>query len=75
MTRRSSRSGEPARPRGDLARPFTLIEYGDYECRFCGAASTATDVLHQRPALRPVSIIAAIRTALVLPPPGRVYHR
>ncbi|WP_319460151.1 DsbA family protein [Micromonospora sp. RTP1Z1] len=35
--------------RGPVNAPVTLVEYGDFQCRFCGAAySNLTEVLRQR---------------------------
>ena len=34
--------------RGPLAAPVSLVEYGDYECPYCGAAQPIIDEIKQQ---------------------------
>jgi protein-disulfide isomerase len=41
--------GEADHIRGPVDAPVTVVEYGDFQCRFCGAAySNLTELLRQR---------------------------
>ena len=41
---------DPARDhiRGPVDAPYTLVEYGDFECPFCGRATGAVEELRER---------------------------
>ena len=52
--------------RGDEDAPLTLVEYGDYECPFCGRATDVVDELFER--FRPDELRYAFRH---VPNPGR----
>ena len=47
ITRLAMEVGERDHVRGNIDAPLTLLEYGDYECPYCGRASPVVNALRE----------------------------